>query len=81
MLCGAIGCGKSSFLQLLLGEMRLRSGSVHVTVMGGGGVGYVPQTAWTLNASFRENILMGRTFEAEWYERVVRCCALAPDQV
>jgi len=45
--CTQVGCGKSSLLQLLLGEMRVLGGSVRVRREGG--VGYVPQQAWALN--------------------------------
>ncbi len=31
------------------------------------------------NATVRDNILYGRTFDAERYARVVGACALAPD--
>ena len=44
-----------------------------------GGVGYVPQQAWVLNASVRENVLLGREYEQGWYREVLRCCALEPD--
>ena len=44
--CTQVGCGKSSLLQLLLGEMRLLCGSVRVRREGG--VGYVPQQAWEM---------------------------------
>ena len=72
-----MGCGKSSLLQLLLGEMRVLHGSVRVRREGG--VGYVPQQAWVLNASVRENVLLGRAYEQGWYREVLRCCALEPD--
>ena len=69
-----MGCGKSSLLQLLLGEMRVLHGSVRVRREGG--VGYVPQQAWVLNATVRENVLLGRTYEEAWFQEVLRCCAL-----
>lgn len=39
---GAVGAGKSSLLQGLIGEMRRTAGSVKF----GGSVGYCPQSAW-----------------------------------
>ena len=77
VLMGEVGCGKSSVLQLLLGEMVVRSGSV--AVRRDGGVGYVPQMTWVVNASVRENILVGRELDQAWYDEVVSCCALETD--
>jgi len=39
----------------------------------------VPPQAWVLNASVRENVLLGREYEEGWYREVLRCCALEPD--
>ena len=39
----------------------------------------MPQQAWVLNASVRENVLLGRAYEEGWYREVLRCCALEPD--
>ena len=41
-IVGPVGCGKSSLLQGLLGEMRKTSGNVTF----GGSVSYCPQSAW-----------------------------------
>ena len=79
VLVGEVGCGKSSLLQLLLGEMGVSSGPSSVAVRREGGVGYVPQSAWIVNASVRENIVLGRPADEAWYDEVVRCCALGPD--
>lgn len=47
-IVGPVGCGKSSFLQGLIGEMRKESG----TVKFGGSISYCPQTAWIQVSSF-----------------------------
>jgi ABC-type transport system involved in cytochrome bd biosynthesis fused ATPase/permease subunit len=41
-IVGPVGCGKSSLLQGLIGEMRKTSGSVKF----GGSIAYCPQVAW-----------------------------------
>lgn len=41
-IVGAVGCGKSSLLQGIIGEMRRTDGSVEF----GGTVAYCPQSAW-----------------------------------
>ncbi len=51
----------------LLGELEMKSGSVAV-VSGGGPIGYVPQEPWIINATVRENILLGSDLDAARYE-------------
>jgi ABC-type multidrug transport system fused ATPase/permease subunit len=52
-IVGAIGSGKSSLLQGLIGEMRRTSGNVAF----GGSVSYCPQTAWIQVSGFTGNCL------------------------
>jgi len=77
LLMGEVGSGKSSLLQLLLGEMTLQSG--RVCVCRDHGIGYVPQASWIVNGSVRENIILGRIYDEQWYAEVVTSCALEPD--
>ncbi|TRY85000.1 hypothetical protein DNTS_016183, partial [Danionella cerebrum] len=72
---GPVGCGKTSLISALLGEMEKLEG--HVSIRGS--VAYVPQQAWIQNASLRENILFGREFEEQKYRAVLEACALTPD--
>ncbi|XP_055333699.1 multidrug resistance-associated protein 1-like [Paramacrobiotus metropolitanus] len=72
---GAVGSGKSSFLAACLGLMERISGKVTIR----GSVAYVTQQAWNQNMTMRDNILFGRPFDAEKYDRVLECCALKPD--
>ncbi|CAG0919744.1 unnamed protein product [Notodromas monacha] len=44
-----------------------------------GTVAYVPQTAWMQNASIRNNVLFGKSFNAAWYWRVLKACEILPD--
>uniref|UniRef100_A0A8C6T9H4 ATP-binding cassette, sub-family C (CFTR/MRP), member 6b, tandem duplicate 1 n=1 Tax=Neogobius melanostomus TaxID=47308 RepID=A0A8C6T9H4_9GOBI len=72
---GHVGSGKSSLLAAILGEMERRSGSVCTR----GSLAFVPQQAWTLNASVKKNILFGASRSESWYHRVLEACALLPD--
>ncbi|KAM4698698.1 multidrug resistance-associated protein 1-like [Rhinophrynus dorsalis] len=72
---GQVGCGKTSLLSALLGEMEKVEG--HVSMKGS--VAYVPQQTWIPNATFKENILFGRKMDKLWYDRVIQACALLPD--
>ncbi|XP_004704957.1 ATP-binding cassette sub-family C member 11 [Echinops telfairi] len=74
-ICGNTGGGKSSLLSAILGEMYLLEGSVGVQ----GSLAYVPQQAWIIGDSIRENILMGGQYDKAWYLQVLHCCALKGD--
>ena len=74
-VCGAFGSGKSSLISALLGGMNIRSGSIALQ----GGVAYVSQQAWIINASVQENILFGNKFDKERYQRVLAASALSQD--
>ncbi|KAG1831992.1 ABC transporter [Suillus subalutaceus] len=74
-IVGAVGAGKTSLLQGLIGEMRRTSGNVDF----GGSVGYCAQVAWIQNTTIRENICFGRPFEEERYWKAVRDACLEPD--
>uniref|UniRef100_UPI0037E7E5A5 ATP-binding cassette sub-family C member 3 n=1 Tax=Semicossyphus pulcher TaxID=241346 RepID=UPI0037E7E5A5 len=72
---GHVGCGKSSLISALLGEMEKLEGEVSIR----GSVAYVPQQAWIQNATLRDNILFGRPFNEQKYCCVMNACALTPD--
>ncbi|GFH14107.1 ABC transporter, multidrug resistance associated protein, partial [Haematococcus lacustris] len=55
MVVGSVGSGKSSIIGALVGHMSKRAGSVAV----GGKIAYVAQTAWIMNDTVQENVLMG----------------------
>ncbi|KAI8612944.1 P-loop containing nucleoside triphosphate hydrolase protein [Chytriomyces sp. MP71] len=74
-IVGAVGSGKSSLLASLISELKCNRGSVVFS----GNVGYTPQQAWIVNATVKENILFGRAYDAERYERVVNACCLSQD--
>ncbi|KAI8821178.1 P-loop containing nucleoside triphosphate hydrolase protein [Fimicolochytrium jonesii] len=74
-LAGSVGSGKSSLLCALLGQMEKIVGNIAVN----GSVVYVSQKPWIFQGTVRENILIGRPYEAEHYRRVVEACALARD--
>ena len=72
---GPVGCGKSSLISALLGEMEKKSGSVNTY----GSLAFVPQQAWIQNSTLRDNILFGKSYNKELYERVIHACALSAD--
>ncbi|EHB12489.1 ATP-binding cassette transporter sub-family C member 11 [Heterocephalus glaber] len=74
-ICGPTGSSKSSLLPAILGEMHLLEGSVGVC----GSLAYVPQQAWIIGGSIRENILMGGQYDKARYLQVLCCCSLNCD--
>ena len=44
-----------------------------------GSVAYVPQQAWILNTTLKENVLFGQPEDSVFYETVLHSCALGPD--
>ncbi|KAG9465092.1 hypothetical protein GDO78_018923, partial [Eleutherodactylus coqui] len=72
---GRVGCGKTSLLSALLGEMAKVEGKVSLK----GSLAYVPQQTWIPNATFKENVLFGKTLDKDWYDNIIRACALLPD--
>ncbi|KAL6841672.1 hypothetical protein ACP4OV_028501 [Aristida adscensionis] len=74
-VCGPVGSGKSSLLYALLGEIPRMSGSVKVF----GSVAYVSQNSWIQSGTVRDNILFGKPFDKEQYEKAIKACALDKD--
>uniref|UniRef100_A0A1Y1K6E3 Uncharacterized protein n=1 Tax=Photinus pyralis TaxID=7054 RepID=A0A1Y1K6E3_PHOPY len=74
-IIGSVGSGKTSLLNLILGEIPLSTGEIQLT----GNVSFAPQEPWIFSATIRQNVLFG----AEWcetrYKDVIRCCALERD--
>ena len=67
--------GKSSLLSGIIGEMRRITGSVYVS----GSLGYCSQSAWIQNASIRDNILFGLSYNESRYNTAISVCALNRD--
>ncbi|KAG0286811.1 Canalicular multispecific organic anion transporter 2, partial [Linnemannia gamsii] len=74
-IVGRVGQGKSSLLNAIIGDMYKHQGSVRVY----GKMAYVPQQAWILNATIRDNILFGNAFDQARYDLVLMACGLLPD--
>lgn len=74
-IIGRVGQGKSSLLSAIVGEMYKRQGSVTVY----GDLAYVPQQAWIVNATIRDNILFGQEFDKARYDQIIYAAGLLPD--
>ena len=74
-IIGSVGSGKSSILQLLLGELPIYSGDVLIN----GDVSYGSQESWLFSGSVRNNILFGLPYDKLRYQETVKHCALLTD--
>lgn len=76
MLVGPVGCGKSSLVRGLLGEIEPNKGNVTLDTPE---LAFVDQSSWLHHGSIRENIVGMSIFEHEFYSKVVHACALDND--
>uniref|UniRef100_A0A8C2C0T0 ATP-binding cassette, sub-family C (CFTR/MRP), member 9 n=1 Tax=Cyprinus carpio TaxID=7962 RepID=A0A8C2C0T0_CYPCA len=92
MIVGQVGCGKSSLLLAMLGEMQTISGKVYWSKLpdyeiffdgsiskNRYSVAYAAQKSWLLNATVEENITFGSPFNKQRYKAVIDTCSLQPD--
>ncbi|XP_033843200.1 ATP-binding cassette sub-family C member 4-like isoform X1 [Periophthalmus magnuspinnatus] len=75
VVIGPVGAGKSSLLSAILGELSQNSGLIKVR----GDLSYTSQLPWILPGTIRSNILFGKEFDSQKYNRIVRACALKRD--
>ncbi|OJJ42489.1 hypothetical protein ASPZODRAFT_105215 [Penicilliopsis zonata CBS 506.65] len=76
MIVGPVGCGKSTFIRMLLRETPLAAGRLKVEA---GAIAYCAQVPWLTNSSIQQNILGESLFDLDWYNTVVQACALDDD--
>ncbi|KAG0057832.1 Multidrug resistance-associated protein 1 [Gryganskiella cystojenkinii] len=74
-IVGRVGMGKSSLLSALIGDMYKLKGQVQIS----GSIAYVPQQAWIVNATLKDNILFGADYDEDRYKKVVYASGLEPD--
>uniref|UniRef100_A0A8C4FH52 ATP-binding cassette, sub-family C (CFTR/MRP), member 9 n=1 Tax=Dicentrarchus labrax TaxID=13489 RepID=A0A8C4FH52_DICLA len=79
MIVGQVGCGKSSLLLAMLGEMQTIDGRVHWSNKNRYSVAYATQKSWLLNATVEENITFGSPFNKQRYKAMIDACSLQPD--
>lgn len=74
---GPVGSGKSSLISAILGDLEKCDGEVLVDLSSS--MAYVPQEAWILNTTFKNNIMFNKVINEDRYQRVIDACALRPD--
>lgn len=74
-ITGPVGCGKSSLLLAILGELPCKSGVISHS----GVITYVPQLPWIFSGTIQENITFGKSFDGVNYERIIKASCLQKD--
>uniref|UniRef100_A0A803TSN8 ATP binding cassette subfamily C member 4 (PEL blood group) n=1 Tax=Anolis carolinensis TaxID=28377 RepID=A0A803TSN8_ANOCA len=75
IVIGPVGAGKSSLLSAILGELSASKGFIDVQ----GRIAYVSQQPWVFSGTVRNNILFGKEYYKDRYEKVLKACALKKD--
>lgn len=75
MVVGSVGSGKTSLLASLLRQTERISGSVQIR----GRIAYVSQSAWIINDTVRENIILGAHFDEARYNQALETSQLMDD--
>lgn len=76
MIVGPVGCGKSSLLRLLLGEVPPPDNQICANFSR---AAYCAQQPWVFKASIRDNIVGMSPWDEAWYRQVLQACALVSD--
>jgi ABC-type multidrug transport system fused ATPase/permease subunit len=76
MIVGPVGCGKSTLIKAILGELPVMGGTVQ---MSSTRIALCDQTPWHVNGTVQQSIIGASEFDQRWYAAVVRSCALDED--
>ncbi|KAJ9663926.1 Transporter of the ATP-binding cassette (ABC) [Coniosporium apollinis] len=92
VIVGPTGCGKTSMLMALLGEMTKLEGNVYLPGARSredlkpdpdtgltNSIAYCAQQAWLVNDTIKENILFASPWDAKRYKDVIVACSLQRD--
>jgi len=74
-ITGPVGSGKTSLLMTILGEIPISSGKMSCI----GKMAFVSQTPWVYSGTVRDNIVFGKEFHEQKYNKVIEVCALKKD--
>ncbi len=76
MVVGPVGCGKTTLLKALLGEVPTLSGTIK---MFASDVSYCDQSPFHMNGTIRDSITVFTEYDERWYETILEACALNED--
>ena len=75
IIVGPVGCGKTSLLMSILGELPLLTGCVKL----GGTVAYASQVPWLFQATLKRNVCFNSETNEKRFRKVIEVCALERD--
>ncbi|XP_035890492.1 uncharacterized protein LOC118502378 [Anopheles stephensi] len=75
VIVGSVGSGKSTMLQVILGELELDEGRLEIN----GNISYAPQEPWLFEGTVKNNIVFTEDYQEKRYREVVSVCALDRD--
>lgn len=76
MIVGPVGCGKTTLLKALLGEVPALSGTIKLFA---GDVSYCDQSPFHMNGTLRDSITAFSEYDERWFHTVLEACALDED--
>jgi len=76
-IIGPAGCGKTTLLRAVIGELNLAKGSILVKHKE---IAYCQQAAWLRNTTVRKNIIGQEPDNDVWYKAVRAACSLDRDE-
>uniref|UniRef100_A0A182U8N1 ABC transmembrane type-1 domain-containing protein n=1 Tax=Anopheles melas TaxID=34690 RepID=A0A182U8N1_9DIPT len=74
-IVGSVGSGKSTMLQVILGELELDEGRLEIN----GNLSYASQETWLFEGTVKNNIVFTEDYQEKRYREVVSVCALERD--
>ncbi|XP_014208079.1 multidrug resistance-associated protein 4-like [Copidosoma floridanum] len=74
-IVGPVGAGKTSLIQLMLGELRSSRGELKIN----GTISYASQRPWLFPGTIRDNIVFDQLYDEARYEEILRVCSLVTD--
>ena len=78
-IVGQVGAGKTCLLNAILNNLDVLNNETGKKIKINGSVAYVPQKAWILNDTVRNNIIFKKDFDKERYQTILNICQLKPD--
>ncbi|XP_053674245.1 uncharacterized protein LOC128724542 [Anopheles nili] len=75
VIVGPVGSGKSTMLQVILGELELDEGQLEIN----GNLSYASQEPWLFEGTVKNNIVFTEDYQEKRYREVVSVCALERD--
>lgn len=77
MIVGPVGCGKTTLLRALLGEVPPLSGNVKHSFPGD--IAYCDQSPFHMNGTIQDSVIAFSDYDERWYSTIVAACDLEED--